>query len=278
MVGVVLVLRWQFRPRQQESSVTRPELEIAARDSSSIDSDLETKPLAISDVLEIARELKADMEANVSDYTAKMIKRERIHGRLRDEDTMQIKIRHAQSDAQPPVPFGAYLVYVPPSSLEGREVIWVDGQNDGKLLTHQFGLNLKLPPDGLLAMNGNRYPVTSIGMLTLAEKLIEKGELDRDRSDCKIEIVENQVVEQRPCKLIQITNPEKVPEVDYHVAQIYIDNELGVPIRYASYSWPTQRDPTPQLEEEYTYLDLKINVGLTDADFDPKNSEYKFPK
>ncbi len=32
----------------------------------------------------------------------------------------------------------------------------------------------------------------------------------------------------------------------------------------------------PQLLEEYTYLNVKLNVGLTDADFDDKNPEYNF--
>ena len=34
---------------------------------------------------------------------------------------------------------------------------------------------------------------------------------------------------------------------------------------------------TLPLLESYSYLDLKTNVGLTDADFDTKNPEYNFP-
>lgn len=33
----------------------------------------------------------------------------------------------------------------------------------------------------------------------------------------------------------------------------------------------------PVLEEEYTYMDVKLNVGLTDEDFDPDNKTYQFP-
>ncbi|MFM7739362.1 MAG: DUF1571 domain-containing protein, partial [Planctomycetota bacterium] len=29
--------------------------------------------------------------------------------------------------------------------------------------------------------------------------------------------------------------------------------------------------------EEYTYIEVKLNVGLTDKDFDPANEEYEFP-
>ena len=34
-------------------------------------------------------------------------------------------------------------------------------------------------------------------------------------------------------------------------------------------------DPLPVIEE-YTYLNLKLNVGLTDKDFDHTNEEYNF--
>jgi hypothetical protein len=34
----------------------------------------------------------------------------------------------------------------------------------------------------------------------------------------------------------------------------------------------------PVLMEEYTSMNVKINNGFTDADFDPKNTAYKFGK
>jgi len=30
------------------------------------------------------------------------------------------------------------------------------------------------------------------------------------------------------------------------------------------------------LMEEYTYMNVKINNGFTDTDFDPRNTAYKF--
>jgi hypothetical protein len=49
-----------------------------------------------------------------------------------------------------------------------------------------------------------------------------------------------------------------------------------VPIRYEAYDWPTQPGATPQLIEQYTYLQLKLNNGFTDADFDIRNPQYGF--
>lgn len=229
-------------------------------------------------VLELASQLMADMKTNVRDYTARVIKRERIRGKLGEEEFMHLKIRHEDRTANPPIPFSVYLIYVPPSGNAGREAIWVKGANDNKLITHELGVQFKLPPKGLLAMMNSRYPIYDIGMLNLAEKLIEKGSRDKVHDQCQVEIYENQLIDQRACKLIQVKHPEQKEGLEYHIAQIYIDNELHVPIRYAAYSWPTEVGGQPKLEEEYTYLDLKLNVGLTDLDFDPKHPDYKYPK
>ena len=52
---------------------------------------------------------------------------------------------------------------------------------------------------------------------------------------------------------------------------------MHFPIRVEVYELPLDRGKGPQLVEEYTYLDVKLNNGYTDADFDPKNRQYKFP-
>ncbi|MDP6058804.1 MAG: DUF1571 domain-containing protein, partial [Pirellulaceae bacterium] len=55
----------------------------------------------------------------------------------------------------------------------------------------------------------------------------------------------------------------------YHIANIYIDSELHMPIRVETHGWPKDGDTKPVLEEEYTLTRLRLNVGLTDADFSP---------
>ncbi|MGH7927183.1 MAG: DUF1571 domain-containing protein, partial [Candidatus Binatia bacterium] len=80
----------------------------------------------------------------------------------------------------------------------------------------------------------------------------------------------------RICTLLEVRHPVPRPYFDFHIARVFIDDELNVPIRYAAYTWPQQEGAEPPVIEEYTYLDLKLNVGLTDADFDPDNSSYNF--
>ncbi len=232
-------------------------------------------------VLEFAREVLTHMQTNVADYEALLVKRERIGGKLGTEFRMELKVRNPLQAGGKRKGLAAYMKFTEPRSSRGREVIWVEDQNDNKLIAHEGGfknlLRLNLAPDGSLAMLGNKYPITEIGLIRLVEKLIEKGERDRALGPCSVEVIENQMVGDRSCRLIQVVHPRKRDGFDFHIAQIFVDVERMIPLRYAAFLWPKNEGDPPPLEEEYSYLNVQLNVGLTDADFDPDNSQYQFP-
>ena len=76
--------------------------------------------------------------------------------------------------------------------------------------------------------------------------------------------------------MLQVKHPQQDPKYDFYIAQIFIDDDLNLPIRYAAYGWPQTAKERPPVLEEYTYLNLKLNVGLTDEDFNPQNKSYGF--
>jgi hypothetical protein len=233
--------------------------------------------------LEIARERLEFLKQNVRDYTCTIVKRERVDGELGDYQYMAAKIRQRrESNGKVEAPFSVYLKFLKPPAVAGREVIWVEGANDGNFVVHEAGiLNIKrlwLDPNGRLAMRGQRYPISEIGMQNLAEQLIKKGERDRQYAECDVQFFKNAMVNKRPCLMIQVVHPEKRPHFDFHKAQIFIDEKLNVPVRYVAWVWPESPGGEPVLEEEYTYLDVELNVGLTDKDFSPDNSEYNYPR
>jgi hypothetical protein len=176
---------------------------------------------------------------------------------------------------------GVYLDFVKPSSVRGREVIWVEGQNEGKLIVHESGLanfvSLRLDPTSYLAMRGQRHPITEIGIENLLKKIIERGERDRQYGQCDVQFFRHAKIGDMQCTMLQVTHPERRPYFDFYRARIYFADSLKIPIRYESWSWPTQSGGDPVLEEEYNYLNVKVNVGLTDLDFDPQNPAYRFP-
>lgn len=228
-------------------------------------------------VLLLAEQVRDRIQSEVVDYTATVVKRERIKGKLGKAEHMEVKIRNPNASADLPQKLSVYIKFIAPSANAGREVLWVDGRDDGQLHSYQFGIPVSLQPTSSLAMMGNKYPITEIGILRLAEKLIEKGQRDRLLGSCRVEIFENEIIEGRSCKLIQVTHDNRHAQFDFHIAQVYIDNELQVPIRYAAYLWPESSDAAPLLEEEYTYSNLRLNVGLEDIDFDRENPAYHFP-
>ncbi len=233
-------------------------------------------------VLELAkRELEA-FSQQVVDYTAVMRKRERIGGKLGEENQMFLKIINRRSlPNNEKIPLHAYLRFESPSSVRGREVLWVEGKNDGNLIAHEAGLlnlmSVQLEPTGALAMIGNKYPITGIGMGNLFSKLIEKGERDRRLGDCEVTIREHERLDDLDVAIIEVKHPQKQAAFDFHLARIYLDLQRHLAVRYEAYLWPGKPGDEPPLEEQYIYDDVKLNVGLSEADFDPKNQGYQFP-
>ena len=233
--------------------------------------------------IKVARQCLVNIQANVKDYTCTLVKRERINGKLGDYEYMYTKIRNQRvATGKVVTPLSAYMYFVKPGSVAGREVVYVAGRNKGKLCAHEGGTkgrlipSVWLSPNGVLAMKGQRYPLSEIGIENLVAKLIERGLRDRTRNECEVEFRRGAKINGRECTIIQVTHPHRRPYFDFHIARIFIDNEYNVPIRYAAFDWPKSAKAKPEVVEEYTYLNLKINVGLTDEDFDTKNPKYNF--
>ncbi len=246
---------------------------------STADSENNVEKLTMQDLVALAQRILADMRHNLHDYRGVLVKHERIAGKMAAQARMEFKIRN--STTSPAGGLATYMKFLEPRSARGREVIWIEGQNDNKLVVHEGGLlnllRIELAPDSSLAMLGNKYSITEVGFIRLVEKLIEKIDRDVDLSQCIIETRDGEMVGDRVCQLIQVTQPRSVPGADFYIAQVFLDTERQIPLRYAAFMWPEHEGGEPPLEEEYTYLDVELNVGLTDSDFDPDNPLYSFP-
>ena len=230
--------------------------------------------------IDLAKSRLDAIRSDVMDYQAIMVKRERIDGKLRDPEYMKIKVRNRRQTEAGAVPFSIYMRFLKPKDIRGREVIFVENQNNGKLVAHDTGLlgriTVYLDPMGPMAMQNSRYPIYEAGIENLVVKLIEKAERDKVAGDCEVEFVETSKINDRPCTKIKVTHPVQKAPYDFNVAEVFIDNELQVPVRYAAYTWPRVTGADPELIEEYTYLNLELNKGFTDRDFDKTNPEYEY--
>jgi len=274
---MVAALLWGTAVAQQEPPrAARPPMRVAQnpRQPSTQPVSVATQPLVHP--LEPAVRWAKDGFVNIQkiqDYSATLVKRERINGRLGEPQYIFIKVRHR--------PFSVYMYFLGPEELKGREVLYVEGKNDGKMWAHGTGVEkalgtLSLAPDGLIAMRGQRYPLTEIGILNLVRRLIEVAENDMAFGECDVKFFKGAEINKRKCTCIQVVHPVPRRDFLFHIARIFVDDELNLPLRYEAHDWPKKPGGPAELMEEYTYVNLKLNVGFTDADFDIRNPNYNF--
>ena len=266
---------------QQPQTKSEPVYRISKNDSQPAAPEANVHPL--DPALVIARKSLDHIRSTIADYSAIVIKRERVNGTLGEHEFMFTKVRNRKvENGIVKVPFSVYMTFLKPATVKGREVLYVEGANGGNIVAHEGGMKgrflptMNLDPHGMIAMQGQRYPITDFGFENLVVKLIEKGERDRKQGECKVDFHTGATVGGRACTVLVVSHPVPRPYFDFHVAEIFIDDELNIPIRYAAYEWPAQEGGEKQLLEEYTYRDIKINLGLTNADFDSGNKAYNF--
>lgn len=213
------------------------------------------------------------------DYTALFTKRELVNGEMLDEQTMSMKVRHE--------PFSVYLKWLDYDT--GREVMYVDGVNDGKMLVHAGGWKARLPallmsPDSSLAMKEARYPVTRAGILALANSIIEYNGKDLElKNFARCQQLEDQSVGDRNCCCFVLEYKDRDSSPEYRKSVTLIDKEWSVPLFITNFAWPNEDlvDADTDLDEatlieQYSYSEVRFRTSLTQLDFDHANDDYGF--
>jgi hypothetical protein len=228
----------------------------------------ERHPLAPA--LKLARSSRKSMES-VADYQCLFIKRELVNGGLLTQ-TMELKLREE--------PFSVYLKSQDPNP--GREILFVRGQNENKLLAHEgSGLkslvgSVQLAIDAPQVRAENRHPITEIGMRNLIEKVIRQWEYEGQYGETSVQYFPDAKIGGISCPAIECTHPQPRRQFQFHVTRLYIDAGSNLPVRIENYGFPAAAGQEPPLVEEYTYVKVQTNAGLTNVDFSDKNPAYKF--
>uniref|UniRef100_A0A7C4QQG6 DUF1571 domain-containing protein n=1 Tax=Schlesneria paludicola TaxID=360056 RepID=A0A7C4QQG6_9PLAN len=209
--------------------------------------------------------------AAIKDYECLFEKRERFGARL-VVSKMTLKLRED--------PFSVYLFFHDPH--QGREVIYVEGRNSGMLLAHETGIKaiagtVSRDPDSSDAMKDNRYPVTMIGMRKMLDRVIAQWEHEARYAETEVQYYPNARLGDLELKAIESKHPQPRKQFKFHMTRLYLHKQSQLPVRVEQYDFPKKQGDSPPLAEEYTYLKLRTNIGLTDHDFDIKNPNYSFP-
>lgn len=208
----------------------------------------------------------------VADYEATFSKRE-VVGRRPTASKIRVKLREQ--------PYSVYMQFDNPH--KGREVIYVTGKNNGMLLAHEEGIRrvagtVSLAPDSEDAMEDNRYPITMVGMRNLVSKVIEQWEAEMKYGEVDVKYYPNARLGETDCKVIETQHPQPRKQFKFQMTRLYIDKATGFPVRVEQWAFGETPQSKPTLAEEYTYTNIRANLGLTDRDFDQTNPNYAFPR
>ena len=236
---------------------TRPEIAIPA-----------DHPLAPA--IETARRGRAALRS-VRDYTTTFSKRELLAGRVKSQ-SMEMKFREQ--------PFSVYFNFRGGAEA-GREALYVEGQNGNKLLVHEDGVKaiagtIPFAPTHPTVMAENRYPITKVGISHMLETVIAQWEGETKYGEVDVKFYPDASLGNVSCIAYESTHPTPRREFRFHLTRLYFDKQTNYPIRVEQYDWPSGGAKEPPLVEEYTYSNLRVNVGLSDADFDRRNRSYRF--
>ena len=255
-------------PVEANPRIAVVEKKSAPRSASNPESNSSTPENPIQRAIKIVAQCQ-DRYTSVSDYTCTLFKRERISGKLIPAHIMAMKVRTK--------PQSIYLRFQQPAS--GREAIYIAGRHGGKVLAHDVGFNkllagtLALEPTSSRAMDSCRHPITEAGIGPLLDTVSKRWAVELNPNETVVKFADMLVGEQH-CAMVESTHPKKARDFLFYRVRLYINKELGLPIRFEAYDWPKHKDAEPELAEEYTYTDLKLNVGLSDLDFDVANAAY----
>ncbi len=231
---------------------------------------------AYDQMVKSAQQRYNSIDSDFPDYCCVVTMQERVDGELRDRQRAKVLVRSQ--------PFSVYMKFISPDQCEGREILYVDGQYNNRIIVTKGGprptiahITRAILPDSELAASSTTHKITEFGVSAMMKQLLEVAEYAEQFPDCQIEFIEGASVDNRPCTVIQVRHEPQSEAFPFYFAQIFIDNQWQVPVRFVCYDWP-KPGQKPELIGEFTYTDIKRNIGTTDYTFDYHNPNYNFKK
>ena len=223
----------------------------------------------VKPVIRIARRCLKKVES-LPGYHATLTKTERVNNTVISQ-RMRIKFRRQ--------PFSVYLYFE--GDLEGREVIYVEGRNNGNLLAHETGLaglvgTLQLSPTGTQAMAENRHPITMSGIENFLRAAIEQWEKESKYGETEVNYYKDAKLGVMTCRVIEVSHPKPRKQFPCHRTRLWIDDETGMAVRLQQYGFPVHSGDRAPILQDYAFTNLRTDVRVTDRDFDHDNPKYNF--
>ncbi len=267
IVGILLAAMFCVQCTQPD--VLRGNLEVAAIGDGTVESISqgrikELERLAETDHVTLLKQALANYSKSYQDYTCTFTKKERVNGKSRDKQEIQVKFIDQ--------PFSVAMRWTKNAPV-GDRILYIEGKYNGQMLVQPKGFlgtlfgTVKRSPDGPDAMANTRRPVTLFGFKRMMESLLEVNELAASRGEGKFTFEGYKTKARKVMVLKRILPPKK----DYPAKTTvwYLDVDHLVPVGMKASDWDDQETC------QYSYSNVKFNVGLTENDFTPKANGMK---
>jgi hypothetical protein len=220
-----------------------------------------------------ARERHVSM---VKDYECLFVKQELLDSGMSAEQHIEVKFRQA--------PYSVFMHWVRNPGAASRVIYvkgrWVDEDAEDPDKREQavcqpgpiarvFLKSIRQPIHGSRANDASRRYIDEFGFRRSLDLLIQYCELARSRNELKLEYRGESFFDGRPTWVLRRTLPYTGEGGRYpdRIAEMHIDKDYRIPVAVYCYS---NDDMLPQsLLGKYEYTDIRLDVGLTERDFDP---------
>jgi hypothetical protein len=206
--------------------------------------------------------------ARVEGYTARFVRQEVVAGVLRPREEALLKWKR---------PGRMYLRWVagPPA---GREILFVPGRNDNRMLVSEPGLltrfaTIVMAPDSPRVLDESRHPVTDIGIGRLIDLIVDSARRAAAAGELAVRDHGTAPGPDGLERRLEAILPRE-REKGYYCYRLVLAlaADTGLPVRAIVHDW------NDRVVADYAYRELRLNPALTPADFDAANPAYGFPR
>ena len=198
-------------------------------------------------------------DRTIRNYTGTFTKQERIKGELGPVQVIAFKFRQE--------PFSLFMEWKE-NPLGADRMLYVEGQNDDKMLVHPTGLLkwvkcLKLGPNSKQAKKSTLRPCEKFGFRRNMLEALKVYRLAKQNGELTTRSSGPKTIDGREYLILERILPKKKGYPSGRLV-VRLDMEYLLPVQIECYN------RKGKLLGRYAFADLKFNTNLTDRDFHPK--------
>ncbi|MCA9038942.1 MAG: DUF1571 domain-containing protein [Planctomycetaceae bacterium] len=217
---------------------------------------------------------KCQEEVNkLQDYTADFEKYELVEGT--GPVRQQMKIKHR------PNPFSVHIHFLT-GHPEAEQVLYQQGFNQNKIMVKLTGAlsllksSVSLTQQDPRTMKYSRHPITEIGLKGMLDGVINMWKDDLKYPDMEVLFYKDAKLDSKSTTTyyaFKTVHPQPRNVARFKETTLWVDKQTLLPVKLLNRGF-NPNGGEPVVVEMYQYSNLQPNVGLQNADFDPRSYNF----